>query len=82
MGWMLELAGRFGFRAETGLLAVNIVDRGLGVLRVGVEGLPRLGVTALFMATKYEEIMIPHLNNFIGVVPAVYKVTLESVLRL
>lgn len=34
------------------------------------------------MATKYEEILIPHIDNFVALAPQAYKITKESVLRL
>lgn len=53
VSWMFELSDRFRFKLETIYCAVNIVDRGLGLLKISLEKLPLLGVTALFMATKY-----------------------------
>lgn len=82
ISWIFELNSRFLFRLQTGFLATNIIDRALGILKVSVDLLPLLGITALFMATKYEEIMIPHLNNFVAVVPDSYRVTKQTVLML
>lgn len=80
--WMVELSNRFQFKQETALSAINIVDRALGMMRISLDRFPLLGITALFMATKYEEIMIPHLTNFVAVVPEMYKVTKQTVLKL
>lgn len=82
MSWIMDLSSRFYFKLETSLAAINIVDRALGLFKISLEKLPLLGITALFMATKYEEIMIPHLANFVSAVPEVYKVTKEAVLSL
>lgn len=82
MSWIMDLSSRFYFKLETSLAAINIVDRALGLFKISLEKLPLLGITALFMATKYEEIMIPHLVNFVGAVPEVYKVTKEAILNL
>ena len=82
MTWIFDLSSRFYFKLETSLAAINIVDRALGLFKISLERLPLLGITALFMATKYEEIMIPHLANFVGAIPEIYKVTKEAVLNL
>lgn len=79
---MFELGERFQFKEETAYNAVNIVDRSLGFLKISLEKLPLLGITALFMATKYEEILIPHLDNFVAIVPEAYKVTKGLVLQM
>ena len=51
--WIFQLVDRFRFRTETAFLAVNIVDRVLGLKPVLTEKLALLGVTALVMASKY-----------------------------
>lgn len=63
--WIFELCSQFGFREETGFLTVNIIDRITGLKRISNEILPLLGVTALFMAAKYEEIKVPVAQDFV-----------------
>jgi len=53
VSWIFDLSSRFGFKEETAYCAVNIVDKTLGLKRILLDRLPLLGVTALFMATKY-----------------------------
>lgn len=57
--WIFQLVDRFHFRSETAFLAINILDRVLGLRDVKTERLAILGVTALVMAAKYEEVMVP-----------------------
>lgn len=43
-------------------MAVNIIDRTMGLVSIGTSKLALLGVTALLMAVKYEEIMVPRIE--------------------
>ena len=66
--WMIEVHSKFRLLSETLFLAVNIVDRFLSKRIVGMDRLQLVGVTALFIAAKYEEVMAPSIQNFIYVV--------------
>jgi hypothetical protein len=52
--WVFDLSSRFQFKIETSFCATNIIDRALGLFKISMDRLPLLGITALFMATKYE----------------------------
>ncbi|CAL4929722.1 unnamed protein product [Urochloa decumbens] len=54
--WLVEVADEFKLKAETLCLAVSYVDRFLTVNVVTRDKLQLLGVTALLIAAKYEEI--------------------------
>ncbi|CAN6290273.1 unnamed protein product [Urochloa humidicola] len=54
--WLVEVADEFKLQAETLCLAVSYVDRFLTVNVVTRDKLQLLGVTALLIAAKYEEI--------------------------
>lgn len=49
---------------ETLWIAVNIVDRFLSRRVVSLIKLQLVGVTAMFIASKYEEIMAPSVDEF------------------
>jgi hypothetical protein len=63
--WLIEVHGKFRLLPETIFLAVNLIDRFLGVRAVSVEKFQLVGVTALFIASKYEEVICPSVSNFL-----------------
>jgi hypothetical protein len=62
--WLLEVHQKFRLLPETLFLAVNIIDRFLTFKVVQLDRLQLVGVTALFIASKYEEVLSPHVSNF------------------
>jgi hypothetical protein len=50
---------RYHMLPETLWIAVNIIDRFLSVRVVSLVKLQLVGITAIFLAAKYEEIMAP-----------------------
>ncbi|KAI6910228.1 A/B/D/E cyclin [Hortaea werneckii] len=65
--WLLEVHTRFRLLPETLFLAVNIIDRFLSSKVVQLDRLQLVGVTAMFIASKYEEVLSPHVQNFVHV---------------
>ncbi|XP_022117536.2 G2/mitotic-specific cyclin-B2 [Pieris rapae] len=63
--WLVELQNQFSLLVETFQLAVGIIDRYLqAVSNVPKEKLQLIGVTAMFIASKYEEIYAPSIEDF------------------
>ena len=62
--WLIEVHTRFHLLPETLFLAVNIIDRFLSRKVVQLDRLQLVGVTAMFIASKYEEVLSPHVANF------------------
>lgn len=62
--WLIEVHTRFRLVPETIFLAVNIVDRFLSTKIVELDRLQLVGITAMFIASKYEEVLSPHIHNF------------------
>ena len=62
--WLIEVHTRFHLLPETMFLAVNIIDRFLSARVVELEKLQLVGITAMFIASKYEEVLSPHVQNF------------------
>ena len=62
--WLIEVHTRFHLLPETLFLAVNILDRFLSAKVVQLDRLQLVGVTAMFIASKYEEVLSPHVQNF------------------
>ena len=65
--WLIEVHTRFRLLPETLFLAVNIIDRFLSSKVVPLDKLQLVGVTAMFIASKYEEVLSPHIGNFVHV---------------
>ena len=65
--WLIEVHARFQLLPETLFLAVNIVDRFLSSKVIPLDKFQLVGVTAMFIASKYEEVLSPHIGNFIYV---------------
>ncbi|KAJ3371067.1 G2/mitotic-specific cyclin [Kappamyces sp. JEL0680] len=63
--WLIEVHTKFRLLPETLFLAVNIIDRFLSLRVVSLVKLQLVGVTALFIASKYEEVMSPSIQSFL-----------------
>jgi len=63
--WLLQVHVRYHMLPETLWIAVNIVDRFLSNRVVSLVKFQLVGVTAMFIAAKYEEIMAPSVDEFV-----------------
>lgn len=79
--WLAELHFKFKMRPETLYVAIRIMDGYLAVVMdINKSELQCLGIAALLIAGKYEEIYPPDLKTIIKVVNQV--VTKEEILRM
>ncbi|TEA16519.1 G2/mitotic-specific cyclin-B [Colletotrichum sidae] len=62
--WLIEVHTRFHLLPETLFLAINVIDRFLSEKVVQLDRLQLVGITAMFIASKYEEVLSPHVANF------------------
>ncbi|KAI9099718.1 cyclin-like protein [Phlyctochytrium arcticum] len=77
--WLIEVHEKFRLLPETLYLAINIIDRFLTVRVVSLVKLQLVGVTAMFIAAKYEEVLAPSIHNFLFMADGGY--TDEEVLK-
>lgn len=63
--WLIEVHNKFKLLPETLFLAVNILDRFLTLRNVSLSKLQLVGVTCLFIASKYEEVYAPSITQFV-----------------
>ncbi|KAJ3219160.1 G2/mitotic-specific cyclin [Dinochytrium kinnereticum] len=63
--WLIEVHHKFRLLPETLYMSVNIIDRFLSLRVVSLVKLQLVGVTAMFIASKYEEVVPPSVKNFI-----------------
>ena len=61
--WLMQVHSRFRLLPETLFLAVNIIDRFLSNRVLSLVKFQLVGVTAMFVAAKYEEIMAPSVDE-------------------
>eukprot|EP00884_Botryococcus_braunii_P000825 jgi/Botrbrau1/10743/Bobra.180_2s0011.2 len=78
--WLVEVHLKFKLMPETLHLAVDIIDRFLERKPVTRKNLQLVGVTAMLIASKYEEIWAPELRDFIYISDKAY--TREQILQM
>ena len=64
--WLLQVHLRYHLLPETLWIAVNIVDRFLTKRVVSLMKLQLVGVAAMFIAAKYEEILAPSVDDVVS----------------
>lgn len=57
--WLIDVHSKFDLSLETLYLTINIIDRFLAIKTVPRRELQLVGVSAMLMASKYEEIWPP-----------------------
>ena len=70
--WLVQVHARFSLLPETLFLTVNYIDRFLGVKIVSIGKLQLVGATAILLASKYEEINCPSLQEIVYMVDKGY----------
>jgi len=78
--WLVEVHMKFRLVSETLYLCVNIIDRYCYQVAVKRSQLQLVGVTALLIACKYEEIYPPEVNDCVFITDNAY--TREEVLDM
>ncbi|XP_027938889.1 G2/mitotic-specific cyclin S13-7 [Vigna unguiculata] len=63
--WLIEVHRKFELMPETLYLTMNIVDRFLSVKAVPRRELQLVGISSMLLASKYEEIWAPEVNDFV-----------------
>lgn len=70
--WLVQVHLRFHLLQETLFLTVQLLDRYLQVQSVSKRKLQLVGVTAMFVAAKYEEMYPPEINDFVYITDNAY----------
>lgn len=78
--WLIEVHLKFKLLPETLFLTVNLIDRFLELEVVMRQKLQLVGVTAMLIASKYEEIYAPEVRDFVYITDKAY--TKEEVLDM
>jgi hypothetical protein len=70
--WLVEVHCKFKLRSETLFLTINLIDRYLSFKQVLRTKLQLVGVAALLVACKYEEVLCPDIRDFVYVTDRAY----------
>lgn len=70
--WIIEVHLKFKLLPETLFVTVNLIDRYLSLVSVKRNNLQLVGVTAMFIASKYEEIYAPEVRDFVYITDNAY----------
>ncbi|KAK9820270.1 hypothetical protein WJX72_008376 [[Myrmecia] bisecta] len=76
--WLVEVHLKFKLMPETLFLTTNLIDRFLELKPVTRKNLQLVGVTAMLIASKYEEIWAPEVRDFVYISDRAY--TREQIL--
>ncbi|XVF74112.1 hypothetical protein PTKIN_Ptkin13bG0034100 [Pterospermum kingtungense] len=63
--WLIEVHYKFELMEETLYLTVNLIDRFLAVQQIARKKLQLVGITAMLLACKYEEVSVPVVEDLI-----------------
>lgn len=78
--WLIEVHFKFELTSETLYLTINIIDRYLAVRTTSRRELQLVGISAMLIASKYEEIWAPEVNDFVCISDRAY--THQQVLEM
>ena len=70
--WIIDVHFKFGFTDETLFMTVSIIDRYLSINQTTRLNFQLLGITALMIACKHEEIDLPKIDDFIYITDNAY----------
>lgn len=73
--WLVEVSEEYKLSAENLYLSTNYVDRFLTVMPVMRGRLQLVGITCMLIASKYEEIFAPQVDDFVYITDNTYSST-------
>jgi hypothetical protein len=73
LDWLIDVHYKFKLLPDTLYLMVNIVDRFMAKKAISRTRLQLLGITSMLIASKYEEIMCPEVNDFVEISAGAFK---------
>ncbi|XP_071695700.1 cyclin-A2-1-like [Rutidosis leptorrhynchoides] len=70
--WLVEVCEEYGLASETFYLTVALIDLYLSKKCIGKRRLQLLGITCMLVASKYEEILAPRVEDFCFITDSTY----------
>ncbi|XP_023645481.1 putative cyclin-B3-1 isoform X2 [Capsella rubella] len=80
INWLIEVHFKFDLMHETLYLTMNLLDRYLSQVPIGKNEMQLIGLTALLLASKYEDYWHPRINDLISISAESY--TREQILGM
>ena len=80
LDWLIDVHAKFNLLTETLFLSINIIDRFLSKQSINRKYLQLLGVTSMFLASKYEDIYPPEMKDFLFMTDNAY--TAEEMVKM
>jgi hypothetical protein len=78
--WLIEVHMKFKLAPETLFLTIEIIDRFLSKEQASRKDLQLIGVTAMLIASKYEDIYPPEVRDFVYITDKAY--TKEEIIEM
>ncbi|XP_030495266.1 putative cyclin-A3-1 isoform X2 [Cannabis sativa] len=78
--WLVEVAEEYRLLSDTLFLTISFIDRFLSMKTLDRQSLQLLGVSSMLIASKYEEIGPPHVEDFCYITDNTY--TMEEVVKM
>ncbi|EPS62606.1 hypothetical protein M569_12186, partial [Genlisea aurea] len=70
--WLIQVHHKFQLRQETLFLTVNLIDRFLALQSIPRNKLQLVGLVALLLAAKYEEVAVPAVEDLVFISDRAY----------
>lgn len=70
--WLVDVTTEFELCSETLFVTVNLIDRFLSLMHVARSRLQLVGVAAMLIASKFEEIHAPYVREFVYICDFTY----------
>ena len=78
--WIIDVHYKFSFTDETLFMTILIIDRYISIKQISRIKFQLLGITAMLLACKHEEINVPKVEDFIYITDNAY--TKEEVIHM
>jgi len=72
VSWLIEVHLKYQLQPETLFITINLVDRYTQQCHVPRSEFQLVGVTAMLIACKYEEIYVPKIEDFVDITDNTY----------
>ena len=80
LDWLVEVHMKYKLKPETLYITTNIIDRYLSIKDIKRTKLQLVGVTSMFIASKYEDIYPPEVSDFAYITDNAY--TKKEILKM
>jgi len=72
LNWLVDVHQKFRMDTETLYLTINVIDRFLGKKAVKRQKLQLVGISAMLIASKYQDMHAPRVHDFVNITDNAY----------